>query len=144
MSRVVYKAKLIDTYHKLLEVYPDIEKVVTEKGLGVKPGADDESGTEVKSRYYSLKNNLTGCIDEIFLTNDFFAIESKLVREYYIKEASFFNFIAEYSLPKDQWEIFQQDVARQINDESDYVLATLRIDNLVQIFRIPKSAIGWY
>lgn len=144
MSRVVYKAKLIDTYHKLLEVYPDIEKVVTENGLGVKRGADDESGTEVKSRYYSLKNSITGCVDEIFLTNDFFAIESKLVRDYYIKEASLFKFISEDSLPKDQWEIFQQDVARQINDDSGYIRTSIKIDNLGQCFRIPKSNIGWY
>ena len=144
MRQVVYKAKLIDTYHKLLEIYPDIEKVVTEKGLGVKPGADDESGTEVKSRYYSVKNNLTGCIDEIFLTNAFFAIESKLVRDYHIKEASFFNFISEDSLPEGQWEIFQQDVARQINDDSDYILTSIKIDNLGQHFRIPKNNIEGY
>lgn len=144
MSRVVCKAKLIDAYHKLLEIYPDIEEVVSEKGIGVKPGADDESGLEVKSRYYSLKNNLTGCIDELFLTNDFFSIESKWVREYYIKEVSFFNFIAEHSLPKDQWDSFQRAVDKQINDDSDYVLTTLKIDNFSQQFRIPKSNIGWY
>ena len=85
MSRVVYKAKLISTYRKLLEVYPDIEEVVTEKGLGVKPGADDESGTEVKSRYYSLKNSITGFVDELYLTNTLFTIEMKTEMEYYVK-----------------------------------------------------------
>lgn len=144
MSRVVCRAKLLDTYHKLLEIYPNIEEVVSEKGIGVKPGADDESGLEVKSRYYSLENDLTGCIDELFLTNDFFSIESKWVREYYIKEVSLFKFINKDFLTEDQWEIFQQDVDRQIKDTSDYVLTTLKIDNLSQHFRIPKSNIGWY
>ena len=144
MSRVVCKAKLNDTYQKLLEIYPNIEEVVSEKGIGVKPGADDESGLEVKSRYYSLKNNLTGCVDELFLTNDFFSIESKWVREYYIKEVSLFKFINKDLITEDQWEIFQQDVDRQINDTSEYILTTIKIDNLRQHFRIPKSNIGWY
>lgn len=144
MSRVVYKAKLISTYRKLLEVYPDIEEVVTEKGLGVKPGADDESGTEVKSRYYSLKNKITGFFDELYLTNDLFTIEMKTEKEYYVKETSIFKFINKDNLTKDQWRDFQNTISAQLNDESDYFLTTLVIDNLMQSFRIPKNNIGWY
>lgn len=144
MSRVVCKAKLNDTYQKLLEIYPNIEEVVSEKGIGVKPGADDESGFEVKSRYYSVKNYLTGCVDELYLTNDLFTIELKSEKEYYVKEVSIFKFINKDNLTEDQWNYFQNNVAAQIDDEADYIFTTLMIDNLVQSFRIPKSNIGWY
>lgn len=144
MSRVVCKAKLKITFRKLLEIYPKIEEVVSEKGIGVKPGADDESGFEVKSRYYSVKNYLTGCVDELYLTNDLFTIELKSEKEYYVKEVSIFKFINKDNLTEDQWNYFQNNVAAQIDDEADYILTTLMIDNLVQSFRIPKSNIGWY
>lgn len=144
MSRVVYKAKLKNIFYKLLEIYPNIEEVVSEKGIGVKPCADDESGFEVKSRYYSVKNNITGHVDEVFLTNEFFTIEMKEYKEYYVKEASIFKFLSKDNITNEQWIAFQENVAAQINDESDYILSTLMIDNLVQSFRIPKSNIGWY
>lgn len=144
MSRVVYKANLKSTFRKLLEIYPKIEEVVSEKGIGVKPGADDESGFEVKSRYYSVKNSLTGCVDELYLTNDLFTIEMKEEKEYYVKEVSIFKFLSRDNLTEDQWNAFQKNVAAQIDDEEEYILTTLFIDNLVQSFRIPKSNIGWY
>ena len=144
MSRVVYKANLKITFRKLLEIYPKIEEVVSEKGIGVKLGADDESGFEVKSRYYSVKNYLTGCVDELYLTNDLFTIELKSEKEYYVKEVSTFKFLSRDNLTEEQWIAFQANVEAQINDESDYILTTLTIDNLVQSFRIPKSNIGWY
>ena len=144
MSRVVYKANLKITFRKLLEIYPKIEEVFAEKGIGVKLGADDESGFEVKSRYYSVKNYLTGCVDELYLTNDLFTIELKSEKEYYVKEVSTFKFLSRDNLTEEQWIAFQANVEAQIKDESDYILTTLTIDNLVQSFRIPKSNIGWY
>ena len=144
MSRVICKAKLNVPFRKLLEVYPNIEDVVSSMGIRAKEGADDESGFEVKSRYYSVKNKLTDCIDELFLTNDFFTVDTEVVKEYFIKEESFFNFLRECSLPKDQWEVFQLAAAQQLDDESDYVMLCLKIDNMTQMIRIPKSNIGWY
>lgn len=126
------KYTLKDKYSKMLEIYPDFNAILNRKIKNL--GKENVFG-----QYIRINNVLTGCYDNLYISEVFLNKEND---EYLISPKTPLSFILNKDVLEDsEYNKLQQCIQNQLEDGTNIVSCRVNIEGHAQHFNIPKKHI---
>lgn len=129
----VYEVSLADEYRKLLTVYPELEKKVKKLLESEKDWHFDCAVPVV--------NSITNYVDDVWVSKKMFNVKVFEENFYVVVGHPLRKVVSEIDLDAENWGNFQIACKEQWDDDSDFILFNLRVNNYKSQITISKKDI---
>ena len=129
----VYEVSLADEYRKLLAVYPELEKKV-------KRLLEEEKDWHFDCAV-PVVNIITSDVDDVWVSKKMFNVKFFEESFYVVVGHPLRKIVNEIDLDEENWGSFQIACKEQWDDDSDFILFNLRVNNYKSQITISKKDI---
>ena len=129
----VYEVSLADEYRKLLTVYPELEKKV-------KRLIEEENDWHFDCAV-PVVNSITNYVDDVWVSKKMFNVKVFEENFYVVVGHPLRKVVSEIDLDAENWGSFQIACKEQWDDDSDFILFNLRVNNYKSQITISKKDI---
>lgn len=129
----IYEVSLVDEYRKLLAVYPELEKKV-------KRLLEEENDWHFDCAV-PVVNSITNYVDDVWVSKKMFNVKFFEENFYVVVGHPLRKVVSEIDLDAENWGNFQIACKEQWDDDRDFILFNLRVNNYKSQITISKKDI---